>query len=1357
MVRKYWKWLLSLVLLAGVVAGGLVALRTLNAYSADNYIDGSAWVESVSAQRLPDGEITADKYVDVAPDEHVSAYDSVRFKATFTVPKGTLSADNNKVRFPITGIDFKKSNYPQAGEIYNGSVKYGTLTFDGEANPELRVSGNYAIITFNSRAINDNAVTDLTSGTFQFNVNPAKTLRGSDDHIISIGNGSFSLYIDRAHLTVVKEATDTPKKCFTDHYCFYWTVKVTNDGDIALKDSEMYDCRVKDDSTRGNRVCQYDVLSWSFYPNITENGSITPVRTDNVRWEAGESRTFNVETSLSQTAYADNIANVHNYFAVAGDPDYMNNNSVPEPEGSGEIAIAEDWASQNNPFYRELPDIDVEKARDDHDIEYVNRNTGSTCKYGDEGCTAKVGWTITITNKGESDAHGISLVEQGIGTYWTGAQITEIEKAIKDASGIDATWNTEQSNNDGAILGNIKFNDVVKAKQSFTFTYHNTANVGPNDTDVGKQNCVSAVASNGTILTNKCRGLGFGIEKLEKYAYNFEGASIASTQNFLTAANLSWGIYTSLSKSHVGKTIVLHEQLLPGMKSAFVDRSSSTAAEDKIRCTTSSSCIARMAIPDYTDGWYGSSYFKLIVHRVDETHFDIIVPNARENEAIYVTPIIDRKYLDEHGTVVDKITEGDWEQAVTDKYCKSLTFTNTVTSSIADAVSNADDWYTSYPFKPFKYTIIDGAYEKTASSEPASSTTCSVNAKGGAVSPSSKYLNSGTAINYSISYNSAGFKLNNGNPVTIHDSLSNIPDNASVSLDKSSIKFCTNTSGSYPNDNACYGYSTLTGINVSWDAAHNLIVFSNVPDETSVAIDYTIVFNSPDDKIPSVGNSISVIDNVPNTMKSASYSLDVPISHSGGTATGNMISIQKIGKARYGTDHYLGPLQGAVFTVSAWNGSEWVDGADRITNADGIINLGKLECGTAYRITEKTAPKGFELAEPQEFYLKNCGTDSQKRPDGFQGNAILSGATIQVVDKELAKTTITISKVDANDNTKSLAGSEWEIRKKDGTVVKKLIDEGLNDEYSLSICLNDKNQSFSEDNCRNDTANANGIKPSQMWSLYGYSIPYGYGDGTDGYLQFTMDSSMIGEYDIVETKAPAGYATYEGNDNGKIHLSIRYSDFGNDSLTWYPDEGKGTEDTQHLVRNGSYFIPDEKASDKPVNARIPFNKSFGGNVANWPDGTDITFTATLTSGDASKVNGLDTDNSVSMQVKPNADTMNLWMPYLTFSAEGQYKFTLREVDPHADKWTADSHSYTIVINVNRDKAGALSASVNFDNVSQTQNIIAHPEYAPTFTNTYKQDVFTGFLPMTGRNAVFMVIAVAIMASVVAVLVMRKRD
>lgn len=36
MVRKYWKWLLSFVLLAGVVAGGLVALRTLNANAAGN-------------------------------------------------------------------------------------------------------------------------------------------------------------------------------------------------------------------------------------------------------------------------------------------------------------------------------------------------------------------------------------------------------------------------------------------------------------------------------------------------------------------------------------------------------------------------------------------------------------------------------------------------------------------------------------------------------------------------------------------------------------------------------------------------------------------------------------------------------------------------------------------------------------------------------------------------------------------------------------------------------------------------------------------------------------------------------------------------------------------------------------------------------------------------------------------------------------------------------------------------------------------------------------------------------------------------------------------------------------------------
>ena len=36
LIRKHWKWLLSLVLFAGVVAGGLVALRTLNANAAAN-------------------------------------------------------------------------------------------------------------------------------------------------------------------------------------------------------------------------------------------------------------------------------------------------------------------------------------------------------------------------------------------------------------------------------------------------------------------------------------------------------------------------------------------------------------------------------------------------------------------------------------------------------------------------------------------------------------------------------------------------------------------------------------------------------------------------------------------------------------------------------------------------------------------------------------------------------------------------------------------------------------------------------------------------------------------------------------------------------------------------------------------------------------------------------------------------------------------------------------------------------------------------------------------------------------------------------------------------------------------------
>ena len=1174
LIRKYWKWLLSLVLLAGVVAGGLVALCALNANAADDYIDGSAWVDSVSAQRLPDGKIASDKYVDIAPDEHVSAYDGVRFKATFTVPKGTLSADNNKVRFSITGIDFKKSGYPQAGKIWNGSVEYGTLTFDGEANPGSSVSGNYAIITFNSNAINDNAVTDLTAGTFQFNVNPAKALRGSNKHTVSIGDGSFPLYIDRAHLTVVKEATGTPSRIdYSNAYEFNWIVKVKNDSSIPVKYARVLDCRAKNDSARCNEGTKPVWLQ-----NIvmdTDNNRVLSNFDQTIN--AGETKTYMVSSEISSVEYADNIKTIYNYFSVYVDADYATSSYYSDVDMHGatftgnRFAVFEDWASQDNPFYRQLPNVSVKKARDDHDIEYVNRNTGATCKHGDEGCTAKVGWTITVTNNGDGDAKGVSLIEQGIGTYWTDAQIIEIENAIKDASGIESEWTTTNSDFDGATAGEVEFKSAIKGKQSFTFSYHNTANVGPNDSDIGKKNCAS-LSADGIILDENCRGLEFDIESLHKYSYSSpDSYSIASYDDSISSS-IMWGIYTSLSSAHVGKTVIIHEKIQSGMTGARVqvihdDTPSSSA------CQKDSYDVCYYQdmrdIPSMSSPWidvnnsysYDSNAANFVLHRTGTDSFDIIIPDAHSHDAIYINPIMDADYLNAHG---ESIQKGYYDSVSGDvKYeCKSLTLTNTATSNIADTSEDANTWFYQHFSDAFPYTIIKDSFEKSATAEPATSVSCTNTQKIGGVSSSNVIMN-GTTVLYYIEYNTAGFMLNGGKTTTLTDRLTNLPDNASVLLDKESVKQCHYNITDF--NDTCDNSDTAKSIDFDWDSSTNTLTLKNIPDSKSITISYKLILNSSNDRISGLKNEVSADINAANTVKTTYAMNDVPISHSGGSVTGNMVFILKTDKNKYSSTPVL---KDAVFSLEKWNGSSYTKVQDYTTNSDGTVGVGNLECGTAYRVTETKAPSGYKLSSiPQEFYLKGCGTDSGKRPSDFQGNALITASYLNFSDAAYKSTYISIHKVDADDNSLFLSGSEWELRKKDGTVVMKIIDNGENDSNAM-----------------------------------------------EGYINFKVDETMIGDYNLVETKAPTGYNLYEGNDKGKIHVSVRLqqNSMGYEYMVVTGDDEQGLYDEN----TAAFIIPDSKA---------------------------------------------------------------------------------------------------------------------------------------------KQDIFTGFLPMTGRNAVFMVIAVTIMASVVAVLVMRKHD
>ncbi len=79
-------------------------------------------------------------------------------------------------------------------------------------------------------------------------------------------------------------------------------------------------------------------------------------------------------------------------------------------------------------------------------------------------------------------------------------------------------------------------------------------------------------------------------------------------------------------------------------------------------------------------------------------------------------------------------------------------------------------------------------------------------------------------------------------------------------------------------------------------------------------------------------------------------------------------------------------LPDAVFDLQRWDGTQYVH--DRtITTTDTTASVvDKLECGTAYRLTETQAPVDYNLdSTPYEFALKACEAPTGLKPDGWHG------------------------------------------------------------------------------------------------------------------------------------------------------------------------------------------------------------------------------------------------------------------------------------------------------------------------------------------------------------------------------------
>lgn len=235
-------------------------------------------------------------------------------------------------------------------------------------------------------------------------------------------------------------------------------------------------------------------------------------------------------------------------------------------------------------------------------------------------------------------------------------------------------------------------------------------------------------------------------------------------------------------------------------------------------------------------------------------------------------------------------------------------------------------------------------------------------------------------------------------------------------------------------------------------------------------------------------------------------------------------------------------LEGAKFALAKQDGENWteVDGSEKITGKDGLVKYEKLAPGK-YALIEKEAPQGYNRIEGhiEEFTVDKEGiiTKEVTRPKGsdnpigpspgenseptinstgpsFTENVLntVTEAFGDVVDKVTGEETETVNepigtdpinvvnykniefvKVDADDNTKTLAGAVFEVHYKESETgeyapikVKKTGEDGKETEVNMTVTS--------------------------------------YKDG-----KFKLPISKDGYYALVETKAPEGYGKIPGN------------------------------------------------------------------------------------------------------------------------------------------------------------------------------------------------------------------------------------
>ena len=877
-------------------------------------------------------------------------------------------------------------------------------------------------LTFNQEFRDRNKTMGITNGQIYYEQDAHWLGGGNETVTVGFSGHEMPLHLTAPVVALDKQAVGEPVFNRSEGEIKHrWKMTVKNTGEYALPDGwrlydQIFDNAIPAGANVNAGTC-YAGFSGSRAVTIqgdsvkTGTGTWSQCARDGMYWggvgqyvtmsalPSGGTVTFEFTSTL--------LLNTH--------PDRYVNRAVLVSDYMTPLTAA---AQQPNPA-KGNPDLSIVKQSNGAPV--GKTISGDDCSIGDEGCIARIPWKVTVSNTGDGDLDAgwqlidelsyasnalqghrfdktdIALMQDGLAKEGYPSTVAQ----VRIAGNKDASLNGWKDVPDGDLsafeytgrINGVKLtmNAALKAGASLTHTYWSSDDWGPGADVVG------AVSGRYQNRMQGCGWLGSGDDR-EWYCWvpglvnsgyvsgQYQRKSCWSQSYDFAGKPDKRFAYCHVSARIVnadkGKEIVFHES--PRSK-AYAFQSSAVNNINGFILSRYGGTEALLEAP--TDVGQTASSTKYA---------------GESGKPMTITKTADGEW--------DIVFPADWQWGEMNGTSSGVNYYFTVNyhpRHIADWLDYAEPVWTkqtdnSYHFGVYNTVhgkVNDGMYDFTSS-----------NAANQTVYPRSsaktRYAQNpdgarGTRATYRITGNWLAGDMNpDGDTVGITDTLT-IPDDASAILKKGSVSVwaaassydlygCTGTPST--GNAACWaGYYSYneqykldpSAYTIRYDTATHTLTIDGLPDNKVLWIEYDIVFNSTANTIPNVRNTVTfTASGAPNQLvKPASYTSTITIYQSAAVAKIQGVYLKKTDSA----DSTL-VLADAGFDLHRWDGTRYVLDRHITTNNTAASVIDKLECDTAYRLTETQAPNGYQLdTSPYDFALKACEAPTNLKPDNWHG------------------------------------------------------------------------------------------------------------------------------------------------------------------------------------------------------------------------------------------------------------------------------------------------------------------------------------------------------------------------------------